>query len=1048
MHALIRWFVHNPVAANLMMWVLLIAGGLTLTNTYREEFPNLATDVVRVTVPYLGASPAEVEESVCIRVEEAIEGTPNIKKILTTAQEGACVTRVELEGGADKGKVVDDIKSRVDGIDSFPEDAEEPQVKEEDILTHVLHILLSGKADERSLKELAYQIRDDIVELPGVSQAEVTYVRPYEMSIEVSEHTLRRYGLTLERVADAIRASSLDLPGGAVKTESGEVLLRTKAQAYSARDFEEIIVLTRDDGSVVTLGDIADVVDGFKDQDLRVRFDGSPAVMIQVKRIGREDVINLAERVKTYLEQAEADLPEGITMTLWKDESQDLVDRLELLRTNAGSGLLLVLLVLSLFLKPNLAFWVAVGIPVALAGSLLIFPFAEIAISTMSILAFILVLGILVDDAVVVAERIYAHQLKGLGPKEAAVAGTQEVSLPVIFGVLTSMVAFMPFLFIDVTMGAWFAVLGVVVIAALFFSIVESQLILPVHLSHRILTHSRRHNRESWLPRQLQALADHIYKPILQFTLRWRYLALAVGIAGLIAVSGLVASGRLTLQYFPNVVGERLYATLTMPAGTEKATMLAKVQQIEQAAYQLKEELDAELAAGEPSRVKHVLSSIGAPLIKGSIGDDTFAGGHFAEVALEILNPDDYDLDPNAIVARWRELSGVIPGALEMTFTASAFSVGKALDLQLRGDSTEDLRQAAAILKNALAELPGVFDITDTFRPGKLEIQLDLKPEARTLGLTTAALANQVREAFYGLEVQRIQRGPDDVRVMVRFPESERRSIGDIEDMMIRTDSGAEVPFNSVAKVSMGRGFSSIQRVDGKQVVSVQANIDRTVNTPEAIIEHAVADILPQIVRDFPAVEYSLAGEAEERASSLASLLRNMLIALFVIYSLLAIPLKSYFQPFIIMGVIPFGLIGSLLGHYLLGYDLIFWSLLGIVAMAGVVVNSGLVLVDYINQRRSEGMNVRDAAIEAGVVRFRPIILTSLTTFVGLIPLITNHTLTTFMFVPLAVSLAFGVLIASAVNLLMVPASYLILEDILRLFSGRREEETEEELTT
>lgn len=1052
MHSLIRWFVYNPVAANLMMWVLLIVGGLTLTSTYREEFPNLATDVVRVTVPYLGASPAEVEESVCVRVEEAIEGTPNIKKILTTAQEGACVTRVEMEIGVDKGKVVDDIKSRVDGIDSFPEDAEEPQVKEEDILTHVLHIMLAGKADERSLKELAYKIRDDIVELPGVSQAQVTYVRPYEMSIEVSEHTLRRYGLTLEQVATAIRNSSLDLPGGAIKTESGEVLLRTKAQAYSRRDFEEIIVLTREDGSVITLGDIANVVDGFMDQDLRVRFDGNPAVMIQVKRIGKEDVIDLAERVKSYLEQAEADLPEGISMTLWKDESQDLVDRLDLLRTNAGSGLLLVVLLLSLFLKPNLAFWVAVGIPVALAGSLIIFPVADIAISTMSILAFILVLGILVDDAVVVAERIYAHQLKGLGPKEAAIAGTQEVSIPVIFGVLTSMVAFMPFVVIPVAIGEWFAVLGIVVIAALFFSIIESQLILPVHLSHRILTSGRRQNRESWLPRQLQSLAENVYQPLLVITLRWRYLALASGLALLIAAFGLVASGRLSLQFIPDVVGERLYATLTMPAGTDQTTMLTRVQQIETAANQLQRELDAKLAEGEPSRVKHILSSIGAPLIKGSIGDGSAVGGHFAEVALETLNPDDYGLDPNAIVERWRELTGAIPGALELTFTASAFSVGKALDLQLRGESTEDLKQSAALLKEALAELPGVLDITDTFRPGKLEIQLDLKPEARTLGLTTAALANQVREAFYGLEVQRIQRGQDDVRVMVRFPENERRSLGDVEDMMIRTETGAEVPFNSVARVSTGRGYSTIQRVDGKQVVSVQANIDRDVTTPEAIINHAISKIMPQLTQSYPSIEYSLAGEAEERAGALAGLLRNMVIALFVIYSLLAIPLKSYFQPFVIMGVIPFGMIGSLVGHYLLGLDLIIWSLLGIVAMAGVVVNSGLVLVDYINQRRSEGMPVEKAALEAGVVRFRPIILTSLTTFVGLIPLITNHNLAIFMFVPLAVSLAFGVLIASFVNLLMVPASYLILEDILRLFSRDKAQENDEleaeELTT
>lgn len=1052
MPALIRWFVHNPVAANLLMWVLLITGTFTLFSVYREEFPNLSTDIVSVTVPYLGASPAEIEESICIRVEEAIEGTPNIKKILTTAREGACITRVELEIGVDKGKVVDDIKSRIDGIDSFPVDAEEPQIKEEDILTHVLHIILAGNADERSLKELAYHMRDDIVDLPGVSQVQVNYVRPYEMSIEVSEHTLRRYGLSLERVAQAIRSSSLDLPGGSVKTRSGEVLLRTKAQAYSSRDFEEIIVLTRDDGSVVKLSDIANVVDGFEDTDLKVRFDSKPAVMIQVKRIGKEDVIDLAENVKDYLRQAEADLPEGIELTLWKDESQDLVDRLLLLRTNAGSGLLLVALILSLFLKPNLAFWVTIGIPVALAGCLIFFPVAHIAISTMSIIAFILVLGILVDDAVVVAERIYAHQLKGLGPKEAAIAGTQEVSTPVIFGVLTSMVAFVPFIFIPATMGQWFAVIGMVVIAALFFSVIESQLILPVHLSHRILTNGRG-QRESWLPRQLQAFASNVYKPFLELTLRWRYLVVALGLACLMLAVSLVASGRLVLQYFPNIVGERLYATLTMPAGTDIATMQEKVQQIEDAARQLQRELDEGLSPEEPSRIKHVISSIGSPLVKGSIGASDQVAAHFAELAIETLNPDDYQLDPHAIVARWRELSGVIPGAVELAFTASSFSIGKALDIQLRGSNTEELRESAAVLKESLAELPGVFDIADTFRAGKLEIQLALKPEARTLGLTTRALANQVREAFYGREVQRIQRGPDDVRVMVRFPESERRSLGDVENMMIRTESGAEVPFNSVAEVTTGRGYSTIQRVDGMRIVSVQADVDRTVTTPEEVLGHINSEVMPQLLKTYPSIEFALAGEAEERASSLQGLLRNTVIALFVMYSLLAIPLKSYLQPFVIMSVIPFGLIGSLAGHYILGLDVIIFSILGMVAMAGVVVNSGLVLVDYINRQRREDVDVFTAAVEAGVVRFRPIVLTSLTTFVGLMPLIANHDLSTFMFVPLATSLAFGVLLATFVNLFLVPAMYLIQEDWLTLVSAKErqrlaDENRVDELTT
>ncbi len=1050
MHGIIRWFIHNPVAANLLMWVLVIAGAFSFYSTYREEFPNLTTDTVSITVPYLGASPAEVEESVCIRVEEAIEGTPGIKKILTVAKEGLCSTNAELEDGVDKGKVVDDIKSRIDGIDSFPTQAEEPQVKELDILAHVLQIILSGHADERSLKELAYRMRDDIVELPGVSQVQVNYVRPYEMSIEVPEHSLRRYGLTLAEVASAIRASSLDLPGGNVKTAAGEILLRTKAQANTTREFEDIVVLTREDGSVVRLGEIGRVVDGFQDADLKVRFDGEPAVMIEVKRIGEEDVIDLAERVKAYLRQAEADLPEGITLTLWKDESQDLVDRLQLLRTNAASGLALVLLVLALFLKPSLAFWVSVGIPVAVLGSLIFFPFAGIAISTLSVIAFILVLGILVDDAVVVAERIYAYQQQGIGPKEAAVRGTTEVSTPVIFGVLTSMVAFVPFIFIPATIGQWFVVIGLVVIFALAFSVVESQMILPVHLSHR-LHKPGQGMRESLLPRMLQAFARKVYRPTLEATMRWRYLAVSLGLAVLMAVFSLMASDRVVFQFFPSVVGERVYASLTMPAGTDVSTMERKVKHIEDAARQLQAELDRDLAPGEPSRIKHIISSISAPLAKGSIGDSTLRGAHFAELGLEMIDPETYGLNPHAVVARWRELTGAIPGAVELTFTAAAFSAGKAIDIQLRGHNLDELTTAAARIKDKLRSYPGVFDVADTFRAGKMEVQLTLKPEARTLGLTVEDLAKQVREAFYGLEVQRLQRGPDDVRVMVRYPASQRRSLGDLETMMIRTRQGDEVPFNSVANIVQGRGYSAINRVDGLRVVDVQADVNRDIIAPEKVLDAVQQTLLPELRQTLPSVQFHLAGEAEERMTSLAALLRNCLIALIVMYSLLAIPLKSYLQPLLIMSVIPFGLIGAILGHYVMGLDLIIFSLLGIVAMAGVVVNSSLVLVDYINRRRREGIALWQAAAEAGEARFRPIVLTSITTFVGLIPLIFNHSLSTYMFVPLAVSLAFGVLVATVITLLLVPAMYLILEDWLALIRpqyARAQQAKVQELTT
>lgn len=1028
MPRLIAWFVHNPIASNLMMWVLIVVGAVAFSNTFREEFPNMTVDVINIGVPYPGASPAEIEESICIRIEEAVEGTPGVKRMNTAAVEGRCRARAELHTGTDKGRVLDEIKSKVEAIDSFPAESEQPEISEPAVLTNVFQIAVYGPTDERSLKELGWQMRDDMVNLPNVSQVAVKYIRPYEISIEVSETTLRRYGLSLRQISDAIRQSSLDLPGGAIKTRDGEILLRTNNHAHSRQEYEAIVVLTQADGSVVRLGDIATVVDGFKDNDMRMRFDGQPAIMLDVRRIGAEDVLQIAEEVEGYLDEKIPQLPEGLAVTVWKDEAEDIDKRLRVLRQSAAMGLVLVLMVLALFLKPALAFWVAVGIPVALMGSLILFPPFAISINSLSVMAIILVLGILVDDAVVVSERIYVHQLSGMDPAKAAIQGTQDVSLPVIFGVLTTMTAFLPFIFIPGPMGQWFGILGYVVIFALLFSIVESQLILPQHLSHGI-TKGADKEQPSWLAKKLQEFAASSYRNALDKVIEWRYLALAVAVAALILIVGLLASGRLVIQFFPSVVGTRMYANLTMPAGTGVDTMEAKVQQIERAAFQLREELDADLAEGEPSRITHFISSIGEGLAKGSIGSTSRDGSHYAEVGLEIIEANEDELDPRKIVKRWRELTGPIPGAVELTFDANAYSAGKAVNIQLRGNNLDELKVAAAAVKEKLRSYPGVFDISDTFRAGKQELKINIKADAQSLGLSSEQIARQVREAFYGIEVQRIQRNKDDVRVMVRFPDSERRSVGDLESMLIRTPNGSEVPFSSVATLEQGRGFSSIQRIDGARVITVEADVDRGVIAPEVVIGSVVSDLLPKLQQELPSVSYNLGGEAEERLTTMNKLMRDVSIAFIVIFVLLAIPLKSYLQPLIIMSVIPFGLLGAILGHLIMDMDLQIFSLLGIIALAGVVVNSSLVLVDYINRERDAGTDVRLATLNAGQARFRPIILTSITTFVGLIPLVFNDDLSLLMFRPLATSLSFGIITATALTLLLVPALYMVLED-------------------
>lgn len=1042
MNSAINWFIHNPVASNLLMMILFMAGLLALPIIHQEEFPNIEVDAIQIKIPYLGAAPAEVEQSVCIRVEEAVEGSEGIDKIRSTASEGFCSVMIELVEGVDKSKVTNDIKSKVDAIDSFPSETEKPITSELTFLATVLEVAISGNADERTLKYTGQRIRDEIAALPGVSQVELLFARPYEISIEVSEQTLRRHGLTLAEIGRAIESSSLDVPGGSLKTQGGEILLRTKGQAYHGREFEDITVLTQSDGTQVSLGEIATVIDGFEDSDMLARMDGNPSVAVKVSRIGKEDILSIASQVKEYLAKEQQRLPEGIHLNVWKDESQDLVDRLDALTKNARSGLILVLLVLTLFLRFRLALWVAAGIPVAMLGAVALFPVFDISISTVSVMGFILVLGILVDDAIVVGERIYSYEQQGLSQLEAASKGTQDVTVPVVFGVLTTMATFIPILTIPGSMGGFFGAIALTVIIALFFSIIESQFILPSHLAHRrsekTVGESSGLNRwlvvQAKLSNGLENIANNYYVPAVRAAIKWRYVTLAIGIGVLAITVALFISGRVVFQFFPSVEGTRLYSTLTMPEGTPIEITATAAAQIERAAEQLRTELDVDLPAGQASKIRHVFASVGSFIPKGSVSFSTKEQTNLAEIAVELNLPRNYSgVSTKTYAARWRELTGSIPDAIELGFTSEAFSMGKAIDIELYGADFDELRSAAGELRQGLQSYTGVIDITDTFRAGKQEVQLKLLPEARSLDLTMRDLGEQVRHAFYGYEAQRIQRGKDDIRVMVRYPENERKSLGDLEDMRIRTAEGIEVPFGSVAHATLSRGYTTINRVDGHRVVSVIAGVNRTVNTPEAILSSLRNKELVDIKKRHPGVNYRLSGEAEERSESMGSLLSTAALALIVIYALLAIPLQSYLQPLVIMSVIPFGAVGAIFGHLIMGFDLVFFSLLGIVALSGVVVNSSLVLVDYINKQRGSGENLANVLCNSGAVRFRPIVLTSITTFVGLAPIILDNTISLSMFVPMAVSLAFGVLVGTTITLFLVPCLYMILEDILQL---------------
>ena len=1038
MHTAIRWFANNSVAANLLMIVLVLGGIFGALTTNQEEFPNFEIKVINVFVPYLGAAPIEAEKAVCIRIEEAIEGVEGIERVYGTAIEGGCSVAAQLFSDADDITASNEIKSRVDAINNLPIETEKPNVSKVAFTRRVLQIALFGDATERELKELGRELRDKIAATEGISQVAVEYTRPYEISVEVSEETLRRYGLTLQQVAQSIRTGALDMPGGTLKTENGEILIRTMGQAYLGAEFSDIVVMTRLDGTRVTLGEVADIRDSFEEGDLLAAFNGASAVMVNVSQVGSEDLIAIAADTKEIVKQFDRELPEGISTNIWIDTSLELQERMSVLLKNAAGGLLLVLVILALFLQFRLAMWVAIGIPVAMMGTLAIVPFTDLTISTMTVLGFILVLGIVVDDAIVVGERVYAHEQMNKEPMQAAVEGTWEVSVPVIFGVLTTIAAFLPLIMVDGQMSGFFAPLGWIVIFALICSIIESQLILPSHLAHRsrkiaVTGFAGQWNKfQGGLAKGLQDLANKTYRPFLESSIRWRYATATTCLGLLILAFALIASGRVNFGFFPAIEGNRIYASLELPEGVAAETTLKAALQMQRGAQALNEEIVANYALSQPL-VRNTLSSVGQKVDRNGPGEPPGPGrSNLAEIVIDIIPfAERGNLSAKEIANRWRELVGPIPDAVKLSFDASTFSAGEPIEFRLQGTDIEKLRSAAEELKYELSSYPGIFDVADTFRSGKQEIQLNLLPEARNLGLTLNDLASQVRNAFYGVEAQRIQRGQDDVRVMVRFPESERASVGDLEDMYIRTPEGSQVPFYSVAQFEVGRGFSEIRRLDGQRVVEVSADVDRTMATPENIMADIKNNVIERLRQNYPSVVFDVGGEQEERNSSFISLGIGLLFSCLVIYGLLAIPLQSYLQPAVIMSVIPFGAVGAIVGHYVLGVQLMFFSALGIVALAGVVVNSSLVLVDYANRQRREGMDALSAICIAAVTRFRPIILTSVTTFVGLIPLMTTTTPATGPFLPIAISLAWGVLFATVITLLLVPCLYMMIEDLI-----------------
>ena len=1034
---MIAWFARNDVAANLLMVTLLALGAWALTAKIPlEVFPAFAVRSVVVRVPFPGATPSEVEEGITVKIEEAVQDLDGIKTLRSTAVENLGTVVIEADNRIDPRELMNDVKARVDAISTFPADSERPVVYVPEIRRDVITVIVSGELPEGELRLLAERVRDELVDLEEITQVELDGVRPYEISIEISEQTLRKYGLTLEQVATAVRRTSLDLAAGSVRTSGGEVLIRTQGQARAGREFEDIVVRS-EAGARLTVGDLGVVRDGFSEDPLEFRFNGRKAAFIDVYRVGEQSALEVARAVRDYIEARPDWLPPGVEIDYWRDQSRVVQARLNTLLKSALQGGILILVLLTLFLRPAVAFWVVAGIPVAFMAGIALMPVFGVTINLLSLFAFILVLGIVVDDAIVTGENIFTRLQKGEDPLQASIRGTQEIAVPVTFGILTTVVAFTPLLMIEGVRGQLFAQIPLIVIPVLLFSLVESKLILPAHLKHvRVRTSANEgplSRLQASIQRGLERGTQAAYGPVLRASLRHRYLAGSIFAAVAIILFSIAIGGHLRFVFFPRIQAETASATVTMPPGTPFEATAEAIRRINAEAEGLRERYrDPE--TGE-SVVKGILASVG------STGGGSAPRTDIGRVVFEIVPPEERTLDVTSadLVREWRQRIGSVPGAKEVSFRAEIGGGGSPLDVQITGPDFVALRTLAAQVRERLETYPGVFDVTDSFEDGKEEIRLRIRPEAELLGITLDDLARQVRHAFFGFEAQRIQRGREEVRVYVRYPEGERRSLENLDSMRIRTPAGVEVPFAEVAQAEYGRGFAQIRRVDRNRTINVTADVNKETADIEAI-KRDINEFLGEAVRAWPGVSFTLEGEAREQRESFGSLGYGLMFVLFTIYALLAIPFRSYLQPLIVMSVIPFGAAGAMLGHMIMGMNLTIMSLMGMLALTGVVVNDSLVLVDYINKRRAEGMPLLEAVSTAGIARLRPVMLTSLTTFAGLTPLIFEKSTQAQFLIPMAVSLGFGILFATFITLLLVPLNYLVLEDLRRLVTGRRRE--------
>ena len=1014
---LIAWFARNHVAANLLLVFVCVLGFYAISILKKETFPTFALDMIEIGVPYPGAGPEEVEKGILIKIEESLTAIQGIEELRAIAQEGYGRVYVSVDQTYELSEVTDQVKLAIDRIVTFPVDAERPYITQREQKVQALMVAVSGDLDEFSMANLVTQIREEIVALPEVTFAEIQGRKDFEISVEISEQRLREYGLTLSQVANEISRWSIDLPGGSIRTDGGNIRLRANGQAYTGEEFSNIVLLTNPDGSKLRLRDVATINDGFVEWPGYAYFNGASAMMIEVKSTANESELKISEAVTRYIEGRQSSLPDSVYLDVWGDSTRFLSDQLTMLLKNMAMGFALVFVVLAVFLRLRLAVWVVVGLPVAFLGAFMLLPMVGVTINIMSLFAFILVLGIVVDDAIIVAESAHAETEKNGYSLKSIVIGTKKVALPATFGVLTTVAAFLPLLLVTGAPSAMIHALAYVVIFCLLFSLVESKLILPSHLAWLPPPKASKGRITEFVDGSLKAFVENKYKPFLAKAIEYRYTTLASFVSMILLVFGFFAGGFVKYGFFPDIENPMLAVNVEVTEGSPEDLAGRVSDQLADALDELRQEVRQELGS-EADFVENAF---------------TWVYPEGARYMVELKPNETLAITPVEIENRWRAKFGDVAGVKEIKFFSKQRMGGETdIGFRMVGKNPEMLQQAAEELAGYLRSLEGVYEVSSSYNEGPQELKLRVKESAESTGLTLSDLARQVREAFFGAEAQRFQRGNDEIRVMVRYPREERRSIGDLERMWVQLPNRVEAPFDSVAEYDLGQGRSQIQRLDKQRTIRVMANVDQQILEPRSAVRKIRMDYLPEMLSRYPGVSLELDGSSKEEEETLGLLLLVAFLVLGSLYALLAIPLRSYLQPLIIMSVIPFGLIGAVVGHAVLDTTISMVSIIGCISLAGVVVNDSLIMVDFVNRKTREGLNYAIASVEAGAERFRAIVLTSLTTFFGLLPIMFESSTQAQMILPMAVSLGFGILFSTVITLVLVPALYNILADFTK----------------